>query len=145
MERDDFIFDGFCEFLIVSEEVDPDTISEKLNIAPDRSFRKGDRSISAHSGTILTKPHHLWAIRSANSITDEEAVSQHIEQLRIRLLPGEAILKEFRADPRLEATFMIRMKTNSITIGFDLSEAELDLVYGIANRLRFSLHTDRYM
>lgn len=50
MEKDNFIYKTHCELAIVSHEISPDFITEELNIVPERTFRKGEQSISKHSG-----------------------------------------------------------------------------------------------
>lgn len=139
MERDNFIYKTHVNLSIVSNEVEPDSITEELNITPNRSFRKGDKSVSKHSGSVITKPHNLWGIESKSSELEEETISHHIEYLKSILLPKIDILKEYKVDPRFEVTFWIWIETDNAGVGLDLNEIELSFLNSIANRVHFSL------
>lgn len=139
MESDFFYYKTFCEFGITSSEVRPDFITERLNSIPDRSFKKGEQSVSKHSGSIITKPYNLWAIRSSTTLLEEETISHHIDYLRKRLFSRIPILEKLKRDSRFEISCTIWVETNNAGIGFDLSGNDLFFLNTIANRVHFSL------
>jgi len=139
MERDNFIYTTHCELTIVSHEISPDFITEELNIIPERMFRKGDQSVSKHSGSIITKPHNLWALKSKTTELEEETISHHIEYFKSVFLSKIGILKKYKEDTRFEITFWIWIETDNSGIGFDLNEIEIAFINRICNRIHFSL------
>ena len=141
MKRDSFIYKIHCELAIVSNEIISDFITTELNITPDRSFKKGDQVVSKHSGSIITKPHNLWAIRSMSSELEDETISHHIEYFMSVFLLKTDILKKYKNDNRFDVTFWIWIETDNAGIGLDLNEIELSFLNSISNRIHFSLLT----
>ncbi len=141
MTNDSFTYKIHCEIGITSTEVEPDLITMELNIPPTRSFKKGEKTISKHSGSTITKPHHLWAIRSNSSQSEEETISPHIEFLKSIVGPQLEAFKRFKADPRFQVSFWVWIETDHAGIGFDLLEDELAFINAIANRIHFSMLT----
>ena len=138
MEKDHFTYKTHCEFAITSTEITPDTITKELDIAPGRSFKKGDQSISRHSGSVITKIHNLWALQSNPTESEEENITPHINYLKSTLLPKIDILKRYKTDARFEVSFLIWIETNDGGVGFDLRADEMDFLNSIANRVHFS-------
>lgn len=130
-----------CELAIVSNEISPDFITKELQVVPGRSFKKGEQTVSKHSGSITTKPHNLWALKSKPSELDEETVSHHIEYFKSVFLQKIGLLKKYKKDPRFEVAFWIWIETDNAGIGFDLNEIELAFLNSICNRIHFSLLT----
>lgn len=141
MEGDNFIYKTHCELAIVSNEISPDFITEELNIVPERSFKKGEQTVSKHSGSMITKPHNLWALKSKPSELEEETVSHHIEYFKSVFLQKVGLLKKYKEDARFEVAFWIWIETDNAGIGFDLNEIELAFLNSICNRIHFSLLT----
>lgn len=141
MERDNFVYKTHCELAIVSNEINPDFITKELNILPDRSFKKGEQSVSKYSGSIITKPHNLWAIKSKSTELEEETISHHIDYFKSTFLSKIEILKKFKEDTRFEITFCIWIETDNAGIGIDLNESEITFLNSISNRVHFSLLT----
>ena len=141
MERDNFIYKTHCELAIVSHEVSPNLITEELNIVPERTFKKGEQSVSKHSGSIITKPHNLWALKSKSSELEEENISHHIEYFKSAFLSKMGILKKYKEDTQFEVTFWIWIETDNAGIGLDLNEIEIAFLNSISNRVHFSLLT----
>jgi hypothetical protein len=139
MEKDYFLFNVYCEFMIVSEEVSPEQITSELNMIPDRSFKKGDQSISRHSGSIITKPHNLWSVKSKNIKSKELSINLHMQYLESILAPQSALLFKYKTDSRFETAFYIWIETNDAGVGFDLFNTELSFINNISNRVHLSL------
>jgi hypothetical protein len=141
MGKDSFIYNSHCELVIVSHEISLDFITEELSIEPQRTFRKGEQTVSKHSGSIITKPHNLWAIKSKISELEEETIKHHIEYFKSIFLEKIEVLKNYKEDYRLELTFWIWVETDNAGIGFDLDEMEIDFINSISNKVHFSLIT----
>jgi Domain of unknown function (DUF4279) len=141
MERNFFIYKTYCELAIVSNDICPDNISEELNIVPERHFKKGEQSISKHSGSIITRPHNLWALKSKTSKLGEETISHHIEYFKSTFSSKIEVLKKYKDDIRFEITFWIWVETDNAGIGLDLNQNEIAFLSSISNRIHFSLIT----
>jgi hypothetical protein len=139
MDNDSFKFLTYCDFGIVSHEISPSVITEELKLTPDRFFNKGDKIVSKHSGSIVTRPYNLWAIRSKTTVLEAETVSHHIDYLKAILLPKYDVLQKFKTDPRFETTIWIWIETDDAGIGLDLNEFEIDFLSSISNRVHFTL------
>jgi hypothetical protein len=143
MERDYFIYKTHVSFSIVSEQVEPEKIASELRIDPDRSFRKGETSISKHSGSVITKPHNLWQIKSKDTESRDESITHHFEYLKNILLPQMDILKRYKEDSRFELTYWIWIETDNSGIGFNISSDDLTFINQIANHVYFSVITNQ--
>jgi len=139
MENDKFLFKTFCELAIVSDEVDPDAITEELNIFPDRSFRKGEQYVSKHSGSIGTKFQNLWALTSKTTELEEETISHHIEYFKSIFSSKMSSLKKHKEDSRFVVTFWIWIESDFAGIGLDLTDNELDFISSLSNSVHFSV------
>ncbi len=142
MERDYFLNKSYCQFGITSDIVSPDHISQKLGLLPDRSFKKGETSISKHSGSIITKPHNLWSISSKTIISEEESISPHLKYLKSRLEGKSEVLKKLKDDTKFELSFWVWIETDNAGIGLDLSEEEMSFLTDCSNRVHFSFLTN---
>jgi uncharacterized protein DUF4279 len=143
MERDNFIYKSHCQFGIISDTVSPDEISKLLEITPDKSFKKGEKSISKHSGSVVTKPHNLWSIKSKPSELEKETISHHIEYFISILSPKKKIINKYKEDFRFDVGFWIRIETDNSGIGFDISEKEMSFLNGYSNNIHFSFITNK--
>lgn len=141
MEKDNFIYKTYCELAIVSIDISPDVITEELNVVPERYFKKGEQSISKHSGSIITRPHNLWALKSKTSELEEETISHHIEYFKSTFSSNIEVLKKYKDDTRFEITFWIWVETDNAGIGLDLNQNEITFLNSISNRIHFSLIT----
>jgi hypothetical protein len=139
----EFIYTTQCELAIISDEFDPDLITQELNIEPSRSFKKDDQSVSKHSGSIITKPHNLWALKSKSFESEEETIKPHIDYLRSVLQPKLDVLKRYKGDSRFAVSIWIWLETNNSGIGLELDEDQLDFLGAISNSIHFSLITKK--
>lgn len=138
MKRNNFIFKSHCQFGIISDSISPEEISNSLEITPDKSFKKGEKSISKYSGSVITKPHNLWAIKSKSSELEEETISHHIEFLKSILLPKKEIIEKYKKNSQLDVGFWIWIETDNAGIEFDLSEDEMNFLNDFSNNIHFS-------
>jgi len=141
LKSDDFTYKTSVAFAIVSNEVEPEILTKELNIVPEKSFIKGELSVSKRSGSLITRPHNLWRIESPTTESEKETISHHIEYLKSILLAKIDILKKYKEDSRFELSFWIWVETDNAGIGLDLDENDLAFVGQIANRIHFSVIT----
>ena len=134
-----FLFKTRCELIIVSNEVDVNFITKKLDLSPNRFFNKGDQTISKYSGSVITKPHNLWAIKSEFSVSENETISHHIDFFKPILIPKMSILEQFKKDPLIEVTFWIWIETDNGGIGLDIEKDELAFLNAVADTVHISL------
>ncbi|UGU17904.1 DUF4279 domain-containing protein [Sinomicrobium kalidii] len=142
MQSDNFISKSYCEFTITSDSVTPEELTEMLRILPSHLFKKGDKSVSKHSGSLITKPYNLWAISSKTLLSEEESISPHLEYLRSQLENKMEVLKNLKDDQNLELTFTVWIETDNSGIGLDLTEQEMSFLAGYSNRVHFSFLTN---
>ena len=138
MEKENFTNKTNCEFALVSNEINPETITEKLNIIPDRFFLKGEQTISKSSGSIITKQHNLWAIKSKTTKSEEETISHHIKDLMLIMLPKRELFRQYKEDLKCELSFWIWIETDNAGFGLDLNEEELSFLSDFSNRIHVS-------
>lgn len=139
MKGDSFIYKIHCELGIVSNIISPDYITDELDVVPTRSFRKGEQSFSKHSGSIITKPHNLWAFKSESTELEEENISYHIDYFRQIFSSKIDVLKRYKEEVCFEVNFWVYVETDNAGIGLDLNEEELDFLNMISNRIHFSV------
>ncbi len=124
VRNNSFVYKSYCEFVITSDLISPEKLTSKLKIEPNRFFKKGDKKISKHSGSIIERTHNLWAIKSEVTISAEESISNHIMNLRSRLEDQGDVMKDFKNNPDVELTFWIWVETDNSGVGIDLTEKE---------------------
>jgi hypothetical protein len=132
----------YCEFIITSESVLPEEITRYLSISPHRSFKKGDTYVSKHSGSMVTRPHNLWAIMSKATISEEQDIKPHILYVKSILEEKINLLSNIKNDARMEASLWLWFQTEDAGIGIDLLEPEILFMNKIANRVHISVVTD---
>lgn len=142
MLSDSFTYKTHISFAITSSDISPDIITKELGITPDKTYKKGEQTVSKHSGSIITKPHNVWSIGSKPTSLDKENMDHHIDYLKSILEPKTEILKKYKEDDRFELSFYIWIETDNAGIGFDLFAYEIDFLNSISNRIHFSLITN---
>jgi hypothetical protein len=130
-----------CEFIITSESVLPEEITSYLGISPHRSFKRGDTHRSKYSGSLITRPHHLWAVMSKATISEEQDIKPHMLYIKPLLHDKIDLLSKLKDDARLETSFWLWFRTEEAGIGIDLFETEMVIMNKIAKRLHISVIT----
>jgi len=141
MDTKNFIYKSYCELVIISNEVSPETISEELDIPFSRGFRKGDQNVSKHSGSVTVKPHNLWALKSDGHESDEETISCHINFFKLILDGKLNILQRFKNDVRYDISFFVWIETDNSGIGLSLDEDQITFINSFSNEIRLILLT----
>lgn len=129
-----------CELLIVSNTILPEIITEYLNINPDRSFKKNERYISKNSGSMIIKPHNLWAVKSKAICKNSNEISPHIKSLKSILNISLDKLNKIKDDPNYDAVFWIWLEDETNVFGIELTSEELNFINLISNRLNISFN-----
>lgn len=142
MEKHYFSNKIYCELTIVSDTTSPEQITKMLDINSHRSFSKGDTYKSKHSGSLITRPHNLWAVSSKEAISEEQDITSHILQLKSLLDRGINGLKELKKDDNVELTLTLWFETEDAGIGIDIFESEISFILDIANRIHISVVAD---
>jgi hypothetical protein len=143
MDDDMFVYKSYLEVIITSDVVSSDEIQKDLGLVPHRTFNKGDEVTSKHTGRIIKRMNNLWAIRSKVIVSNEEDVSCHIEYLRELLKTKLDLLSKYKRNPDLEVVIWVWIETDNAGIGFQFKEDELSFFNEIANRVQFSLITNK--
>ncbi len=139
---DSFLFKSYCELGITSQEVDPKTISKRLNLEPFSAYSKGETFFSKRTGFAAKRFQNLWVIRSETIVSEKEDLTPHISHFKSLLSNKLDILSEFKNDPLCDVSFWIWIETDNAGIGIDLSDVELSFVNSISNRIHFSVITN---
>jgi hypothetical protein len=139
MNTDFFTFKTHIEFSITSEIIELNQFIQDLG-TPDRCLKKGEISISKHSGSIVTQRCNLWAVKSPDTEQqNDDTIHHHFEHLKSILLPKIDILKKYKNDVSCETSFWVWVETDDAGIGVNLQENELQFLYNLANFVHFSL------
>lgn len=136
---DNFLYKTYCEYCIVSRNIEPESITSELGLNPDRKFHKGDKSVSKNSGSLITKPHNLWAIKSNLSVSDLEDIKHHIMYLANLLNPIMDKIILYKNNSNIKITFNIWIETDNAGVGFNLKNDDLEFINSIAHSIQFSI------
>ncbi|MBV6462383.1 MAG: hypothetical protein HJHJAOHD_02532 [Flavobacteriales bacterium] len=142
MQREYFINKSYCELGIVSQEIDPKTISALLNLEPFISYSKGDTFSSKHTGRVGKRFQNLWSIRSKTIVSEKEDLSLHISYFKSLLGNKMKAISEIKNNPIYEISFWIWIETDDTGIGIDLSNEDIIFINSISNRVHFSIITN---
>lgn len=144
MDLDEFLFKTSIRFSIKTENIQPEIITQELNIQPDYFFKKGDPITFRFSSKIEYREWNLWSIDSPWTVLDSQTVSHHIEYLKKVFLPKKNILEKYKDDEEFNLSFCIDIKTTEVGVSLDLMENELDFLNRFSNKTNILfLVTDR--
>lgn len=142
MSGEYFINKSYCELGIVSQEIDPKTISKLLNIDPYNSYSKGEIFSSKHTGRVGKRFQNLWSIRSKTILSEKEDLSSHILFFKSLLSNKMDIISEIKNSLSYEISFWFWIETDNAGIGVDLSSEDMAFLNSISNRVHFSIITN---
>ena len=134
MEKDSFLNKINSEFVIITNNIDFDIVTNALEIEPTRFFNKGDKFTSKYSSRVGYKPHGLWGKQSDSIISEEIDVSIHIRYFQKLLENKIEVLTKLKQKYQFEFIFIINIETEDAGIGLDLNSAELKFISKIASR-----------
>lgn len=132
-----YLIKSFSKFSIISNTVDPDNITKKLGLFPDKFYRKGDSYI--HKKNKGIRFYNLWEISSVPTSIDSEDIYSHFTFIRTRLEDKKEILFKMKQDTTLELIFSLSIETDYADFAFDLLEEDISFYNSIANKISFSV------
>jgi len=138
MNRDFFINKLHCELGIVSQEINPSVISDKLNIIPDYSYCKGDFFQSKQSGRSGKRFQNLWTVKSKQTVIEDENIEPHLVYFQNLLKDKLIDIHELKNNPNCVVNFWIWIETENAGFGLDLSTEDLQFISSISNRVHIS-------
>lgn len=138
MKSDYFISKSHCELGVVSQEINPAVITEKLNITPDYFYCKGDLFQSKHSGRHGKRFQNLWAVKSKKTVAENEDIGPHLLYFRNLLKDKLNDVYELKNNPKCEVNFWIWIETENAGFGLDLTTEDLQFISSISNRVHIS-------
>lgn len=137
--KPNFKYKIHCEWIIVSNNISPTDITEKLQIKPIRAYSKGEVFKSKKSGTEGKRNHNLWAIISDAALTEDEDISSHIQHFKNLLAKKSETISWIKTDPDNEISFWIWIEADKAGVGIDIPETDLEFINTTSNRLHVSV------
>jgi hypothetical protein len=125
--------------IATDHDIDPQSITDALQLTPSRTKKRGDIRISKHDGREFIEARTVWAIDSEWTVHEAETVSHHVEYFKKILTPKLEIIRKYKEDDRFDVSFWIWIETNDNGIGFYLNENELAFLNEYSNWIHFSL------
>jgi hypothetical protein len=135
MEKDFFLNKIWCEFVILTQEVNNQVVTDGLNIKPNRCYNKGDKFISNHTNVTLSRPHGLWAIKSEIVISKEQNLTVHFKYFEKILGNKIDELDALKSKYGFEFVIYISIQTEDAGAGFDLLNPEISFIIKLIDRI----------
>ncbi|MDQ1087524.1 DUF4279 domain-containing protein [Siphonobacter sp. SORGH_AS_1065] len=138
---DEFLTEISCEFIITSNQLSHHQITSLLNIQPTRAFNKGETSVSKHSGSILTRPHTLWAFKTEvlRSEWIDPSMSQHLTLLTSIFAAKQSLLEELKDRFECERCLFIWINTEESGLGMDIKSSDLSIINSLVDHWHFTV------
>lgn len=127
-----------CELIITSANITPDEINKEIERKAHRSYKKGDKFISKHSGTEGKRAINLWAIKSNEIISEDEDVSPHINYFKEIMNDKIEYFKRLKYDSTNRIDFWVWIEADEAGIGLEIQGSDLTFINSIANCLHIS-------
>jgi|WetSurMetagenome_2_1015567.scaffolds.fasta_scaffold471864_1 hypothetical protein len=140
--KDIFLNKFYCEYIIISHDVDPEFITNEIGIIPSRKYSKGEIFRTKSSGTIGNRLHNLWAVKSETVVTDKEEISSHIQYFKSLFSINIDTLRKYKSNEYFEITFWVWIETENAGVSIDLSDSEISFINEISNGIHFSIITN---
>ncbi len=84
------------DFCLSGNELDPGIVTSSIGITPSFSARRGDARLGPRGREVGTHKVGLWRLSSEGAVVSKD-VNDHFAFLLERLLPYQAVLREFAA------------------------------------------------
>jgi len=131
-------YKSYCELVITSDTVVPNSITDITKIKPNRTFQKGDFFKSKRSGSEGIRKHNLWAVKSRDITTEEDNILMHIDYFKKLFEDKIEGIKKLKEESHSEISFWVWIESKEVGIGLDIPESELNFINSFCNRLHFS-------
>lgn len=136
---DNFLFKVYSEYSITSDQLNATEISSILHIDPDRLFEKGESYISKKSGSLITRPHTLWSIRSKESITFDVDIDAHLTYIYSILESQLDGLSDLKNKHSCERVLWIWIETDDAGAGIDITSQTFTALNSVVDRYHFTV------
>lgn len=138
---DEFLTEISCEFIITSTQLAHEQITSLLNIQPTRAFDQGETSVSKHSGSIITRPHTLWAFKTEvlRSEWIDSSMSKHLTLLASIFEPKQSLLEELKDRFECERCLFIWINTEEGGLGIDIRSSDLSIINSLVDSWHFTV------
>lgn len=144
-DTNNFLIHSSCEFIIKTEDYNPNVITEKTHLSPDRQFSKGDIVESKYSTKFATRQYGLWAISSEGKVEKEKDISFHINYLKKMIWSQKPVLLSLKKEFKFTFTFWIWIETDDAGIGFELTAEDISFFQELSCKINVSLICDDKM
>ena len=135
-DRDKSVENSVC-FRVMGMNLDPQSISESLQLTPTQQHKRGEANTSSSGREYGKFAESLWALDSP--LNSESSVDSHVKSLVAELAGKEHLVARFNEDG-LRADFFVGIVGIGEAHGFRLSS---EAVEGLA-RLNLAIEFDVY-
>jgi Domain of unknown function (DUF4279) len=138
MEQNRFNNKIQLELVIITHSKNSEIVTRELGIKPNRSFEKGDRTVSKFSSRTGTRPHGLWAISSKEFIGENIEVGEQMKFFQNLLKDKLDVIDKLKNYYKFDCIFTIAFETEDAGVSFDLNLEQLTFINRIASRFSCS-------
>jgi len=102
------------DFCLSGDELEPGVVTSRIGIPPSVSARRGDARLGPQGREVGTHNIGLWRLSSEGAVLSKD-INDHFAVLLDRLLPHQAVLREFAAAG--EAFFIVFWESSYLYAG----------------------------
>lgn len=136
----DNLKNSHCSLSITSDKESPEIISQLLGIQPSRSFHKGETYQSPSSGSIITRPHNLWEINTADAALNKN-IDRHISYLRNALEPRVLLIHHLKTKLKCNIYFWVWITSPDSVVSVDISVINTKFLSALKAPVKLSILT----
>jgi uncharacterized protein DUF4279 len=125
-----------ARLVVLSDELTPDAITEKLGIVPDSSWRKGE---SAPTGRPAL--HHGWEL--ASRLSEDRPVEDHLADVLARTAPVAGAIAAITTDPDvLSVRFWLVRHGQNWNPGLSISSDAIRLLGDLGTGVEIDIYVE---
>ncbi|MFF2880115.1 DUF4279 domain-containing protein [Bacillus toyonensis] len=131
-------------FNLSGDEFPVEVVSERLQVSPTKSYKKGDIIRKTNETENITRNYTSWQL--STGYQESLDVGDVMEQLILKLKDKPAIINELKREFGLECRFTIVIKINdSHTPAFHLDNPVIDFANSIKADFDIDLYANPYV
>jgi hypothetical protein len=131
-------------FNLSGDEFPVEVVSERLQVSPTKSYKKGDIIRKTNETENITRNYTSWQL--STGYQESSDVGDVMEQLILKLKDKSAIINELKREFGLECRFTIVIKINdSHTPAFHLDNPVIDFANSIKADFDIDLYANPYV
>ncbi|HHY2674816.1 TPA: DUF4279 domain-containing protein [Bacillus toyonensis] len=131
-------------FNLSGDEFPVEVVSERLQVSPTKSYKKGDIIRKTNETENITRNYTSWQL--STGYQESLDVGDVMEQLILKLKDKSAIINELKREFGLECRFTIVIKINdSHTPAFHLDNPVIDFANSIKADFDIDLYVNPYV